>query len=270
MVNENMATAASVHIAEKGKDPRAFALVATGGAGPVHATAVARKIGLGTVIVPPDAGVASAIGLLNAPPRFDAAHSQPVRLESIIWEEINDILDSLESTGRSTLRATGIDELRMAVERSVDLRYVNQGHEVLVPLPDGALRADHLDVILNAFASEYRERFNRTIPGVPVEAITWRVSVRGPVQRTSGVEFEKPVSTATTNPFSQRQVFSQRLMDYESWPVYRRRMMRPGHEVTGPAIVEDVSSTTVICHNDRLVVDGASNLIITVSKEVLS
>jgi N-methylhydantoinase A len=263
MVNENMATAAGVYIAEKGRDPRRYAMVATGGAGPVHAIDVARKIGLSKVIVPPSAGVASAAGLLVAPPRMDFAHSYPARLTDVDWDEVNRILRELEEAGRSALRQSGVSDEQMAIERIVELRYVNQGHEVPVPLPEAELGPARVDKILSSFEAEYISRFNRTIPGVPVESLTWRVTVLGPVPDTGAAPASDDQRASPPVASSARPVYSPATGEFIPVQVYRRDSLTSGAELVGPAIIEEIASTTVIGQNDVVSVDRWTNLIIT-------
>jgi N-methylhydantoinase A/oxoprolinase/acetone carboxylase beta subunit len=269
MVNENMATAAGVYIAEQGKDPRRFTLIATGGAGPVHAAEVARKIGLSTVIVPPSAGVASAAGLLVASPRMDFAHSLPARLADVDWPAVNGILADLEASGRRALRDAGVQQHEMTVERVVDLRYVNQGHEVSISLPGGTLGPGSVDEIVAGFDREYTARFNRTIPGVPVEAITWRLTVLGP---TPDLEFAapRPVADAGRGTTVDGASKCERLAyfpdgGYRPVPVYDRYRLQSRTAQSGPAILEEDESTTIVGPGDRFEVDGALNVIVRLS-----
>jgi N-methylhydantoinase A/oxoprolinase/acetone carboxylase beta subunit len=269
MVNENMATAAGVYIAEQGKDPRRFTLIATGGAGPVHAAGVARKIGLSTVLVPPSAGVASAAGLLVAPSRMDFAHSLPARIANVDWPAVNGILADLEASGRQALRDAGVQNREMTVERVVDLRYVNQGHEVSIPLPGGTLGPGSVDEIIARFDREYTARFNRTIPGVPVEAITWRLTVLGP---TPDLEIAAPrrVSDAGRETTADGARKDERLAyfpngGYRPVPVYDRYRLQPGTARPGPAILEEDESTTIVGPGDWFEVDEALNVIVRLS-----
>src|SRR5262249_27332055 len=157
----------SVYLAEKGRDPRRYTLVATGGAGPVHAVEVARKIGLRTVLVPPVAGVGSATGLLAAPPRMDFAQSYLTPLHAVYWGRVASLYGGMEERGRAMLRATGVNDGDIAVQRSVDMRYQSQGHTVSVPVPAGPLGPHAISELTDAFGAVYQHMYSRTIPGVP-------------------------------------------------------------------------------------------------------
>ncbi len=260
LVNENMATAASVYIAEKARDPRQCTLVATGGAGPVHAAGVARKIGIPRVLIPPAAGVASAGGLLIAPPRMDFSNSSIALLDEINWPHINGILDNLETEGRQLLRHCDVPDADVRTSRTVDMRYVNQGHEVSVPLPDGPLTSSSVPLISQAFDAVYLELFGRTIPGVPLETITWRLSVLGP---TPTLEFSgSSAASPTADPFAIRSVYFEEAGEFTDTPIYRRHLLPTGHRAQGPAIIQEAESTTVVGPSDFFSVDQSGNIVL--------
>ena len=180
LVNENMAAAARVHAAERGLDTRGYALVAIGGAGPVHACGVARRLHIGTVVVPPLAGVGSAFGLLRAPISFDLTRSYLVRFDRIALAPLAEILRDLEREGQRIVRAAGVAETAITVRRSVDIRYVGQGYEIRVEVPAGAVNQALLDTVRRRFEEAYARFYGRTSAGVPLEAVNWRVVVAGP------------------------------------------------------------------------------------------
>src|SRR5690606_12910230 len=137
IVNENMANAARVHIAEHGKDPRGYALLSTGGAGPVHACHVARKLGLRSLIAPRGAGVASALGLPGARERVDRVATVAREVDQIDWSALETMFSRLEAEARQVLAETGLDPASAAIERIADFRYVGQASELVVNLPPG-------------------------------------------------------------------------------------------------------------------------------------
>jgi len=137
VVNETMAAAARVHVAERGKDPRKHALLVTGGGGPIHGGELARKLGIGTIVCPPSAGVASALGLLIAPGRVDRVATVTTRVDAIDFAGLEQKFSFLERSALATIRETGLDAGLAKLERLADLRYVGQGFELVVPLPAG-------------------------------------------------------------------------------------------------------------------------------------
>jgi N-methylhydantoinase A len=143
IINEQMASAMRVHIAEKGRDPRDYTIVATGGAGPLHAFRIAEKLHIGRILCPLAAGVASTIGLLVAPPKVDLVHSRVWRLSELDWSSLNQIYAELQAQAQTVLEPMGVAAADLTLQRLADMRYVGQGHQIVVPLPDGVLGPQH-------------------------------------------------------------------------------------------------------------------------------
>ncbi|CAN5512814.1 hypothetical protein BH23CHL2_BH23CHL2_14840 [soil metagenome] len=260
VVNETMATAAGVYIAERGQDPRRFTLIATGGAGPVHAVEVARKLGIGKVIVPPAAGVASAGGLLVAPPRLDFARSLLVQLDDLDWSIVGNLYEEMEADARRTLEDMGIPSDTITISRSVDARYVNQGHEITVPV-DAAVddTPGARAMIEAAFDDVYRRVFGRTVAGVPIECVTWRTTVRGD---DSTLPESLDASTPSGEPYAMRPVHFGAAGGMRDIPVYQRAALQIGRMHPGPAVIEEAQSTTIVGPDDRFEVDRHGNIVI--------
>src|SRR6185312_15783557 len=189
VVTESMAAAARIHLVEKGKDPRAFAMVGFGGAGPAHAAGVARILGVREVLIPPASGAASALGFLAAPLSFEQVRSHPVKLDAADAPDVMDAaLRELEREARARLIAAGVDAADIVTEHSADMRLEGQMHEINVKLPDGAITAASLPAIRDAFAAAYAARYTSVYGGVAVQAISFRVRCRGPLPRLSLTE----------------------------------------------------------------------------------
>ena len=141
IANENMANAARVHALERGKDPRRFPLFAFGGAGPVQAYRIARSLGSPLLIAPLGAGVMSTVGFLSAPMAFDFVRSWDVQLDELDWNRASELFEEMEQEGSTLLAHSGVAPSGIRHERSVDMRFVGQGHEIRVPVPDGVLDA---------------------------------------------------------------------------------------------------------------------------------
>ena len=245
LVNENMANAARVHLAEHGKDPRRYALLATGGAGPVHAYYVAKKLGLTRLIVPYAAGVASALGLLLAPARADRVATVARALDEIDFADLEATFQRLETDARSVLAATVPNSASATILRLADIRYVGQASELVVPLPSGPYTSASQTVLRQAFERSYLDAFRRTPPTTQVEIINVRVSVSVelgdralPIRAASrpGAEVSK----------GTRPVYFPEFRDFQATPVYDRYALFPARPSTGPAIVEERKSTLVI------------------------
>ncbi len=259
LVNENMAAAARIHILESGRDPRNYAMICFGGAGPAHAAGVARILGASEVIVAPGAGVASAIGLLIAPIAFDYSRSYPTMLASADWREVGDLFAEMEAQGRRMLRAAGIAEADTVLKRSVDGRFQGQLHEIQVPLP-ADLKGMKEDEFISRFKSRYRELYHYVPDHTPIELLTWRVRVSGsraPVKPAELPQLSLDVEQAFKG--RRRAYFSER-EDYVSTPVYDRYRLGAGATFTGPAIVEERESTVVLPPRMRARVDAFGNI----------
>ncbi len=244
IVNENMAGAARVHITEHGKEPRDYALLATGGAAPVHAYHVARKLGLRRLICPPAAGVGSTIGLLMAPARVDRVASLLARVDAVDWDAVERTLRRLEDEALTVLTETNADLDRRTVRRSADMRYVGQGSEITVALPEGPYTAATRPVVVAAYEELYRRLFARTPPDVTIQFVSLRVSVAAPVP---GAEFALSGRSAAGDARKgSRRVWFPEAGDFVDTPVYDRYAVAVGAVIAGPAVFEENESTLII------------------------
>ena len=266
IVNENMASAARVHVAERGRDPRRYALLCTGGAGPVHAHAVARKLGLDTIICPPSAGVASALGLLVAPARVDRLATVGVRLDRDAPAALEPAFRRLEAEARAVLGATGLPLARATWERLADGRFAGQGFDLVVTLPPGPYDGPDQDAIrralVGAFEGAYREKFSLTPPHVPVEFINVRVAARAPVAG-SGVVLAGRAGHAGDPVKGRRPVWFPSAGGFVETTVYDRVRLAVGDGFAGPAVVEEEGSTLVVGPGARFRVAATGNIVVT-------
>jgi N-methylhydantoinase A len=245
IVNENMANAARAHLGERGKDPRRLPMYAFGGAGPVHGYGVAEILRLPTLISPFGAGVGSTFGLLAAPLAFDFVRSAYSRLDDLDWQFANSLLNEMAEEGRKVLEGSGLSSRDISYQRTADMRYVGQGHEVSVSLPDGQLDAKQLNRISEIFESTYRSLYGRKGPDVPLEVINWRVVARGPEPELNMQLHGDPSNRGDAIKGSRLAYFSER-GGYSETPIYDRYALKPGMTFAGPAIVEERESTLII------------------------
>lgn len=263
VVNENMATAARIHAVERGIDLSDYALLAFGGAGPLHASRVARLLGIGTVLAPLGAGATSALGCLWAPLAFDFVRSQYFRLEEIVWDRLNGLFAEMEREGRALLESGGVAPSDVTVRRSGDLRYVGQGYEIRVPLPEGRLGPHSLAPLVEAFEAEYRRLYHRACPDIPVEALHWRLVASGPAPRPT---LEQARSGDGVGRKAGRRAYFPELHGYYETPVYDRYRLPLGAQLDGPAIVEERESTVIVPPEARATVDRQGSLVITLTE----
>ena len=262
VVNDNMANAASVYAAEQGIDLRDFTLLAFGGAAPAHVCDVAQRLGIRDVRVPVGAGVLSALGCLASPVSFDFVFGYMRELKLVDWANVNARFAALEREGRQHLAEAGIRD-GVTPRYSADMRYLSQRYEVNVALPTGPLGPEVLDRLHNAFYAAYRQHYGREIREVPVETVSWRLTVSGPMPQL--VVTWPSQGGADANPImkGRRPVVFAGVDAPVDCPVYERGRLSPGAAISGPAIIEDHESTTVVPPGAHIEVDDLRMLVIS-------
>jgi N-methylhydantoinase A len=262
VVNENMAAATRMHVAEKGRDPRRYTLVAFGGAGPVHAYGLAKLLKIDRIVCPFGAGVTSALGLLVAAPAIDVTRSYVSRLDSVDWRQVAALYAEMEAEARALLVETGADPAQITLHRTADLRYVGQGFEVGVPLPDGDLGHERLPELRDAFFATYRRLFERHIADVPIEAMSWRLTATAPVPNVELCFGGQPAAKGEPRKGTRPVYFPA--TGLVPCAVYSRYALEPGMALAGPAVIEERESTTVVGPDARVTVDTSLNLVIEI------
>ena len=260
-VNENMAQAASIHALEQGKRIVDFAMVAIGGAGPVHAWALARKLGIRRVICPLGAGVASALGFLAAPLSFEFVQAWFARMDAFDGPSALALVRNLEAKGRELLGGAGVGTAELTTRIACAMRYVGQGHEIEIPVLLTLLEGGRGDEIAAGFESEYRALYGRT-ERVPIEMTSWRVAVSGPVP---DVVPRLPVGQIHDGNSAQRGVRQVHFADaagFVATPVFDRYSLAPGWQTAGPAVIEERESTVIVPPGATARIDKHLNLIL--------
>lgn len=244
LVNENMAAAARVHAAERGLELRRYSMVATGGAGPVHACGVAAGLGIRRIIIPPLAGVGSAFGFLTAPIAFDFTRSYVAKLSELDLSELNDILRALETEGIKIVAGAGVPAAEISTQLSIDMRYVGQGYEVRVPFTMGRLDEEDIAAMKRAFEAEYLRFYGQLAEAVPIEAVNWQVLITGPAPQIEALALQS--ATTTDSPIACRPVRFGADTPARQTAVFRRDKLSRGWSAAGPMIIEEAASTTVV------------------------
>ena len=262
IVNENMASATRMYIAEKGRDPRRYALVASGGAGPVHAYGMAKLLKISRVICPLGAGVLSALGFLVAAPGTDSVHSYVSRLENLDWDRLNRLFREMEEEAMAQIVEAGADPATVTMRRRADMRYSGQGFEIDVPVPDGEMDGSAANVMRQSFLDKYQELFGRQIGDLPIEALTWRIFASGP---TPNVELNFAGQQIDEEPSDkgERQVYFPET-GYATCKIYNRYALKPGDSFRGPAVIEERESTAVAGPDTTVSIDKYLNLVIDI------
>jgi len=258
MVCENMASAARVHAVERGVTVGEHTLIAFGGAAPLHAARVAEKLGLSRVVVPPDAGVGSAVGFLAAPISYERVRSRHMRLDTFDFAAASMLLKEMSREAHALVEP-GARGAPMLERRLAYMRYVGQGHEIAVAIPVRELTAQDAAALRAEFEGDYASLFRRAIPGAAIEVLSWSVLVSTPA------ELPSPAASVATRrasaPDGTRALFDGRAGAFIDVPLYRRERMEPGTHVAGPAIIaEDETSTFVPASFDARI-DGAGCIV---------
>jgi N-methylhydantoinase A len=261
IVDETMAAATRMHLAEKGRDPRRYTLIAFGGAGPVHAYNLARLLKMKRLVVPLGAGVASALGFLVAPPATDMVRSYVARVERIDWDQVNALFAAMTEQGSRLLSEAGADPATITLRPTADMRHVGQGFEIPVSLPSTRLGARHLPAIREAFFASYRERFGRVVEDSPIEALSWRLACEAPGQDIRIKPASRDGAAAAAAQRGTREVLFEGIGSL-ACTVYDRYALGVGATFTGPALVEERESTCCIGPDARVSVDEFLNLVI--------
>ncbi len=267
LINETMAAAAKTHIAEKGGNPNIVTISAFGGAGPVHAYGLAKKIGAPRILVPPLAGVGSALGFFTAPVAFDLTRSHRVTLDDADLEEIESLFRELEKESAAILQQSGKDE-GIIFERTLMMRFVGQGAETDLSIDQKPFDQWEKDQIRGLFDDAYKKLYGRTYPETPVELVTFKVRASLPSR-----EFHIPPIRQTETKLAdcikgERSAFSLVRKEYLPFTVYDRYKLFPGAAMQGPAIIEERESTIIVGEDASARVDEYGFVWITMNSEV--
>jgi len=259
IVDENMASAARVHAVERGKGLDDRALVAYGGAAPLHAARVADKLGIRQIVVPTGAGVGSAVGMLAAPVAYEVARSLYQRVHELDPALVNAQLEAMrEEAHRVVEKSAGGAPL--VETRTAYMRYIGQGHEISVALEARPLELSDRQGLQEAFEREYRAQFERIIPGLEAEVLSWALSLSTQVEPPAPVT--QPVGRAAPPPIGRRRVFDPAAGDFLEASVFRRMDLGPGVRVDGPALIVEDETTTVVAPAFAATVNGMGYLIL--------
>ncbi|HYF06768.1 MAG TPA: hydantoinase/oxoprolinase family protein [Acetobacteraceae bacterium] len=264
-VNNAMAQAASIHALEKAKRIEGYTLVPIGGAGPVHACHLARKLGLARVVVPAGAGVASAFGFLAAPIQFSFVQGWVAPLAGFDFTRLRSLLDDMRREGARMVAEAGVDPARAAIRIQGAMRYAGQGFAVEATVPDEAIAAGDTDALRAAFEAEYLRLYGRTEREVPVECVSWRVTVSGPVPALDLAAAASAPAGPVQAQRGERSAYFPSAGGFLPTPVLERAALRPGDIVAGPALIEERESTLVLPPGARATYDAARNLVVDLS-----
>ena len=268
VVDENMANAARVHAVENGRDVSQYTMIAFGGGAPLHASRLCDKLEIEKLLIPPGAGVGSAIGFLRTPFSYEALKSFYVSIENFDHESVNQLLSNLTSEATEFVMDASKENFpveSLIVERCAFMRYVGQGWEITVPLENTTF--DHLGIELlnNEFEKTYEEHFGRAIEGLQIEVVGWSVKVTSPRP-----EIEKTITVGSENIVTsnfKRVIYDPSKDSEVNASIFERENLTPGDCVMGPAIIVEDQTTTWISSEKKSTVQQDECLLITKKAE---
>src|SRR4051812_14396475 len=252
---------------ERGLDAAAFTLIAYGGAGPLHASAIAREIGMQRVIVPRVPGHFCAFGMLFSDLRYDVVRTWFTRLADVSFDAIEAVYGELIADGKKALEGSSIRPQRVTISRAADMRYVGQEHPVTVQLPADVFRRRNADALKRQFDEEHLRRYGTNAPAEQAEIVSLRATVTGvlhkpPLERIARGA-RQPLASAKRGT---RRAYFAELGKAVPTPTFARDALRAGNAISGPALIEEHASTTVLLPGDRMRVDAFGNLVIGVAR----
>ena len=261
----SMAHAVKAVTTERGLDAGAFTMVVYGGAGPLHASAIAREIGIRRVLIPFSPGHFSAYGMLFSDLRYDYVRSCFRKLDEVSFEDLEALYTEMEKEGRAAIADSAVKPSEIRVSRAADMRYVGQEHAVSVDLPDDYFRNKDRKGIKSHFDEVHAVRYGTSAPAEPADLVSLRITVTGLMKKPSPRQVpeggKQPEKDAVLR---SKPVYFGSAGKFLDTAVYDRKRLRRGNEIGGPALIEEHASTTVLAPGDRLTVDAFGNLVIAI------
>ena len=258
IVDENMSNAARVHAIESGVDIETYTIVAFGGAAPIHAARLAEKLNIQKIVIPPGAGVGSALGFLQAPVSYEVIRSYYQRLDDLDYHGINQLLHSMRKEATDVVEP-GAQGQKTREIRTAFMRYIGQGHEVSVEIPvkleEAELDSQSSGRLTIAFETEYTRLYGRTIPSLEIEILTWSLLVSTKGSDGRAIKMSAKSYAPDTTEF--RKLMDAESGEFSDAAVYDRLSLAPGAKIEGPAIITESDTATVITRRfEGQVTDG--------------
>jgi len=260
VVDENMANAARVHAIEWGKEVSHRALIAFGGAAPLHAARLAEKLHLDQVIVPTGAGVGSAIGFLRAPIAYEVVRSRYQRLSDLDIDTVNGALAEMQAEAYAIVKPAAVGA-EFAEERTAYMRYLGQGHEITVALPTRPLAPADVADLQAGFDAAYTRLYGRTIPNLDVEVLSWTLTVKSVVPEPELAP--EAAARPAPAPRGRREIFDSATEKTVEAPIYARADLEPGCKIEGPALIVEDQTTTVVSSSFEAGVNSLGYIVLT-------
>ncbi len=249
IVEENMSNAVRVHTVERGKAMEDHTMMAFGGGAPLHAVRMGEKLGVDTIIIPPNAGVGSAVGFLRAPVSYEVVRSKFTLLDSFDAGQINALIADMEKEATDIVSPGALNKALVS-RRGAYMRYVGQGHEIMAPLPERPLVPDDCATIRTAFEREYQRLFSRTLDAAGIEIMTWTVTVSAAAAEPA-ITPQMSAATYRASPCGEHEIFDHQTASTIKVAVYNRCDLRPGATCSGPCLIVEDETTTFVSASYR-------------------
>ena len=263
IINVKMEEAIKAVSSQRGYDIREFTLVAFGGAGPMHAGRLALDLGIPTLLVPLTPGVHSALGLLMSDVKHDHVRSRLAPMQELRPDDLNSLFEELMGQARDGLREEGFSDSETVLTPFLDLRYAGQGYELTVPCPAAPLDERDMELVQERFHEVHEQHHGHKAESEPVELVSVRLVAEGRTPRARLSTFAPAGRSVAEARTGERRIFFGRELGFQPCPIYDRNRLEPGHELAGPAVVEQMDTTTVVHPEQRARVDDYKNLLIT-------
>ena len=251
---------------QRGLDAGRFTLVAYGGAGPLHAVAVAREIGIRKVIIPQAPGMFSAFGMLFSDLRYDYVRTWLCRLEDASFAAMEKIYGALEDQGRGAIANTSVKPARITLKRAADMRYVGQEHAVTVDIPQAVFARRDAKAIKRLFDAMHALRYGTSAPAEPAEIVSLRSTVAGVMRKPTQAKIKRGTGKPAAAAFAGKRQVHLGEHGFRATPTYRRSALLAHNTIKGPALIEEHASTTVLMAGDVMAVDPYGNLLISIGR----
>ncbi|HEY6832105.1 MAG TPA: hydantoinase/oxoprolinase family protein [Pseudolabrys sp.] len=263
-----MAYAVKAVTTERGLDAGNFVMVVYGGAGPLHASAIARELGIKRVLIPFAPGYFSAYGMLFSDLRYDYVRSVFRKLSDVSFDEIEAIYAAMEDEGQAAIAQSGVRPEQIVVARAADMRYVGQEHAVTVDLAGAFFEARDREAIKRRFDEVHAIRYGTSAPKEPADLVSLRTTVLGTMRKPPRQAVEEGQPEPPGDALRARKpVYFRGAGGFVDTPVYLRSLLRAGNRVAGPALIEEHASTTVVQPGDELAVDAFGNLQLAIGSD---
>lgn len=259
IVTETMANAARVHAVENGKETSGRTMIAFGGAAPLHAARMAQKLGMNRVLVPVGAGVGSAHGFLAAPIGYEVVRTRLFSLNAFDAPLVNGLYDAMRAEAKAVVRL-GAPNAALQEVRTGLMRYRGQGHEVAVALPSGPYVADSEAAFRTAFEATYCALYGRTIPKLEIEVLTWTLSLAE--AKPLPARIPDPPDAAAPAPSATRRIMDPGVRQMVDAAIYDRASLAPGARISGPAVIMEAETSTLVPQGFRAGPNAAGHILI--------